>query len=326
MPLLPVVSVNPATVGCANCASSTAKVTGSLPEAFTRPYSTSAIASPPPIPGYQASTIPFTRLCHGIDTGPPVSSTTTVFGFAFATASTSASCPTPLSSGKLSVALSIPSLIHCVTNTIATCAFAAAFAASATSVPASKLTVAPSPACSFKYRSGDDGKYTAFPHSDPPGRPPGASTCADPPPDSTPSSACPPITMIVFPSPAATGKIPPSFFSSTRLSSSIFRASSRPLNGSTTRRTGGWSITPVANILRTIRRTISSTRASGTFPSSTACFSEAPKYPYPGCSISNPASAAFTVLCVPSQSDSTNPLNPHSFFNTSVSVYWFSHA
>src|SRR5665213_4459196 len=182
MPLLPVASVNPDTCGCGRSPSFSANVTGNLPEAFTRPYSTFAIASPPPIPGNHASTMPFTFALHGIDTGPPVSSTPIVFGFAFHTASTSSSCLF----GKLSVGRSIPSLIHCVTNTIATCALAAAFAACSTSVPASKLTTASLPACSFKYRSGDEGKYTGSPHFDPPGNPPGASTCADPPPDITP--------------------------------------------------------------------------------------------------------------------------------------------
>ena len=46
---------------------------------------------PPSWPGYQASTIAATLSRHGVSTGPPVSSTTTVFGLAAATCSISAS-------------------------------------------------------------------------------------------------------------------------------------------------------------------------------------------------------------------------------------------
>ena len=47
---------------------------------------TFAIASPPRIPGYQASSTALTLSIHGMLTGPPVSSTTIVCGFAFTTA------------------------------------------------------------------------------------------------------------------------------------------------------------------------------------------------------------------------------------------------
>ena len=68
-------------------------VIGSRPDGLTAPVSTSAIACPPAWPGYQAATIARTSSRHGIATGLPVSSTTTVFGLAAATASITASWP-----------------------------------------------------------------------------------------------------------------------------------------------------------------------------------------------------------------------------------------
>ena len=49
------------------------------------------MAAPSCSPGYHASMTPATRCNHGIDTGPPVLSTTTVRGLAAATAWISAS-------------------------------------------------------------------------------------------------------------------------------------------------------------------------------------------------------------------------------------------
>ena len=62
-------------------------VTVSFPDGSTSPNSVRAIASPPPLPGYQASSTARTRPAHGIVTGPPVSNTTIVFGFAAASPS-----------------------------------------------------------------------------------------------------------------------------------------------------------------------------------------------------------------------------------------------
>ena len=45
----------------------------------------------------------------------------------------------------------------------------------------------------------------------------------------------------------------------------------------------------------------------GTWPPSTAFLSEAPKKEVPGCSMSRPARAALSVLCVANQSDTTQP-------------------
>ena len=66
-------------------------VTGSLPLGFVLPVSTSAVARPPAWPGYHISSTDFTLASHGMYTGSPVLSTTTVFGFAAATAEISAS-------------------------------------------------------------------------------------------------------------------------------------------------------------------------------------------------------------------------------------------
>ena len=51
-------------------ASRRGKVAGSRPPGSTSPNSTRAIAAPPPLPGYQASTMPSTRSRQGVSTGP----------------------------------------------------------------------------------------------------------------------------------------------------------------------------------------------------------------------------------------------------------------
>jgi hypothetical protein len=60
-----------------------------LPPTDARPSRTFAVAVPPSWPGYHISTTDLTLASHGIYTGSPVLSTTTVFGLALATASTS---------------------------------------------------------------------------------------------------------------------------------------------------------------------------------------------------------------------------------------------
>src|SRR5215475_7552885 len=61
------------------------KVTGSLPEGFAVPKISAAIALPTSWPGYQLANTPATEFSHGMTTGPPLLSTTMVFGFAAAT-------------------------------------------------------------------------------------------------------------------------------------------------------------------------------------------------------------------------------------------------
>src|ERR1035438_5924440 len=302
-------------------ASLLAKVTGSLADGFTSPNRTLAIASPPPIPGNHADTIPPTLSDHGMLTGPPVSSTTMVCGLAATTAFTRSSWL----SGSVRVAASRPSLMGWFTKTMATWEALARAAAAALSVPWLNSTLALG-ALAWMNFIGEEGKYCAPPRPKPPpcaspaaggtAFPPGGATCADPPPEGTPTSACDPITAIDLTRATLSGNWLAEFFNRTMLSSSIFRASSSPLNGSTTRRCGGLSHTPVANMLRRIRCTESLTLARGTSLLSTAAFRASPKNPLPGSSWSRPAMMAFLVLCVPPQSDMTKPLKPKSFLRT----------
>ena len=67
------------------------KLTGSRPPGFARPSSTLAVAGPPRWPGYHISRIDATLPAHGMNTGSPVLSTTTVRRLAAATAVISAS-------------------------------------------------------------------------------------------------------------------------------------------------------------------------------------------------------------------------------------------
>src|SRR6201993_3026704 len=71
---------------------STGKVTGRWPDGSVWPNSTLASAVPLLSPGYQASTTADTWLSHGITSGAPASSTTTVCGLAAATAEISSFC------------------------------------------------------------------------------------------------------------------------------------------------------------------------------------------------------------------------------------------
>ncbi len=148
------------------------------------------------------------------------------------------------------------SYIGWFTKTIATSEAFASAAAEALSVPGLNSTFAFG-ACFWMYFIGDEGKYTVSPQFAPPGcgliaLPPGGSTCAEPPPESTPTSACDPI-IAIEPGDFSGSKLP-EFFSSTMLSSAICCASSRPLKGSTTDLgIGGLSTTPAANMLRRMR-------------------------------------------------------------------------
>ena len=283
-----------------------------------------ASASAPRMPGYQISIAALTLSIHGIATGPPVSSTTMVCGLAAATALTSLSwsivaglSPGVWSAGRLSVGESLPSLVGWLTKTMATSEALASAAAVAGSAPSLYSTFAPGAFARIAF-SGDEGNQTAGPPYRL-GPPPGGSTCADPPPESTPVSACDPISAMDLTSAALSGSWPPAFFSSTDACSAISWAVSAPLNGSTTRPRGGSSTIPAANSVRRMRCTMSSRRAIGTSPLSTAFFSASPKKRLPGSSLSRPASAALTVQWVPPQSEITKPLKPQAFFSTSFS-------
>ena len=78
--------------------------------------------------------------------------------------------------------------------------------------------------------------------------------------------------------------------------------------------TGGFSNSPKRNIGTKMWRSIPSSRAIGTFPSDTACLSGSPKYcGGAACiSMSMPAIAESTVLCVAPQSEVTKPVKPQS--------------
>src|SRR5579863_9539130 len=74
------------------CERSVGKVTGRWPLGSVWPNRTAASAVPLLSPGYQASTTEATWFSHGMATGAPASTTTTVFGLAAATAEISSFC------------------------------------------------------------------------------------------------------------------------------------------------------------------------------------------------------------------------------------------
>src|SRR5882757_1123135 len=104
---------------------------GSLPDGLTSPNSTAATALPSSSPGYQASTTAGTLASHGMRTGAPLLTTTTVCGLAAATASTNWSW---LPDNAM-LARSLPSVSLSPTITTATSDFAASAAAAAGSLP-----------------------------------------------------------------------------------------------------------------------------------------------------------------------------------------------
>ena len=138
-------------------------------------------------------------------TGPPVSSTTIVRGFAAATALTSRSWL----SGSERLGRSRPSLAGWLTKTMATLEVLARAAAATGFVPALYSTRAFGAFARIAF-SGEEGNQTGprpkppNPRRGPPGAgggggtafPPGGSTWAEPPPERTPTSACEPITAI----------------------------------------------------------------------------------------------------------------------------------
>src|SRR5215467_7981793 len=101
-------------------------VTGRWPLGSVWPNSTLASEVPLVWPGYQASSTPATDDSHGIATGAPASTTTTVCGFAAATAEISSSC----ADGRFSDSRSVASdSVSSDTTTTATDADLAAAAA-----------------------------------------------------------------------------------------------------------------------------------------------------------------------------------------------------
>ena len=143
---------------------------------------------------------------------------------------------------------------------MATSALFARAAAESKFVPASNSTFAFGAFARMAF-NGEVGNHTGCPHTVarfPGGMmtlPPGGSTCAEPPPESIPISACAPIRAMDLTFEASRGNCWPSFLSRTMLCSAICWATSNPRITSTTPFCGGSSITPVANIERTMRRT-----------------------------------------------------------------------
>src|SRR5208337_871281 len=114
-----------------------------------------AMASAPRIPGYQASSTALTLSIQGMVTGPPVSKTTMVCGFAAATAFTSWSWL----SGSERLSVSRPSLMGWLTNTMAMSDALARSAAAPRSRPALYSTLAFA-ALARIASSGEDGCHT----------------------------------------------------------------------------------------------------------------------------------------------------------------------
>src|SRR5712692_896406 len=206
---------------------------------------------------------------------------------------------------------------------MATSDFFASSAADSEFVPESNCTLAPGTFALTAFK-GEVGNHTCSCHFAP-GRP-GGSTCADPPPEIMLALACAPIIAMECNFVRSSGSTPSLFLSSTVLCSARRRAVSSPPSTSTTPFFGGSSMIPQAHSDRRMRRTWSSSSVVGTVPACTASLSFEPKNWSNGSSLSNPAADAFTVLCVPAQSDTTNPLKPQAFFSTSVSRYLFSQA
>src|SRR5262249_52728242 len=142
----------PARCGCGRSASERGEGTGSRAEGVGAPERIPASAPAPRVPGYQGASTAPTRPTHGIPTGPPVSNTTHVRGLAAATAFTSASWL----SGSARLGASRPSLIGCVTKTMATSDRPARDAAALGSAPSLYSTRARGAAARIAL-SGDEG-------------------------------------------------------------------------------------------------------------------------------------------------------------------------
>src|SRR5580693_5684179 len=112
------------------CERSVGKVTGRWPLGSTWPNKTAASAVPLLSPGYHASTTEATWLSHGMTTGAPASTTTTVCGLAAATAETSSFC----ADGRFRLARSAAS-VSVSSETTTTAVFADLAAATADAMP-----------------------------------------------------------------------------------------------------------------------------------------------------------------------------------------------
>src|SRR6202167_2371110 len=112
---------------------SVGNVTGRWPLGSTWPNSTAASAVPLLSPGYQASTTEATWLSHGMTTGAPASTTTTVCGLAAATGEISSFC----ADGRCRLGRSAPS-VSVSSDTTTTAVFAALAAVTACAMPGAR--------------------------------------------------------------------------------------------------------------------------------------------------------------------------------------------
>src|ERR1039457_5669342 len=125
-----------------------------------------------------------------------------------------------IASVKFRLGRSMPSLVHWLTNTMAICEAAANAAGVAGLVPGSNCTVALGAIARMACR-GDDGSQITCAQQGGQGYlsvragPPVGTTCAEPPPERTATSACDPTMAMDFAAPALSGSCPPAFFSST---------------------------------------------------------------------------------------------------------------
>src|ERR1700688_922324 len=215
--------------GCGKSASLRGKVIGNLALGFSSPNRMLATASAPLLPAYHASSTPLTLSIHGMVTAVPDSRTTIVRGFAEATWSIIASWL----SGNDKFGRSKSSLVHWCANTITTSDSLARAAVAAGSAPEANLTLKPGALAATAF-NGEVGNHTCAFHAG--AENPGGSTCADPPPEIMPSSACVPTIAMERTFARSNGNTPLSFFSSTILCSATCREVSSPRSTSTTLR------------------------------------------------------------------------------------------
>ncbi len=150
------------------------------------------------------------------------------------------------------------------------------------------------------------------------------SSAALPPPMIHAVSAAVPMSATEPSARRSRGSSASSFCSSTKLAAAASRMSARCAGSSTDPGSPPPtpSVAPVRSASVFSRSTMRSTVARSTSPASTASVSARPNHcGGPGISRSRPALAAGAVLCVPNQSEITNPSKPHSSRRTVVSSH-----
>src|SRR6266568_50663 len=312
---VPLVPGHCAVVNAGTSARLFGNVTGRLPDGFTSPNSSAAMALPSCWPGYQFSSTPATEPSHGMVTAEPVLSTTIVFGFAAATWEISVSS----SPGRLMLDRSLPSDSKLLANTTATDEFRARVTAAwmlPGLSPGWDCTLIPEPARLVMPCNG-----VTVPDDDTPALPPPA-VCGD--------VASVPITAIDLTVDVLSGNAFPLFLSRTVPSSAMSRAvvwcavlvTVAPVDAACC----GLSNRPNVNSSVRMRLTMVFSVAIETWPLVTAVERGVPRKLPSGICMSRPAFTAATVECVPPQSDVTKPGKPNSLSSALFSSTGFSHA